>query len=115
MSLLSHHLVRVRPSPLAAPAYEVVDGDWSVPLRRELVEVCTADRVRLVAMRKRPADSGQRAGAVLLVHGLGQNRYSFDLPSRSFANYLVAHGYEVFLADLRGHGLSRAHGAPYPE
>lgn len=82
---------------------------------RELCEVRTSDGVGLVALRKRLAGSGPSRAAVLLLHGLGQNRYSFDLPQRSLANYLLAHGYDVFVAELRGHGLSRAYGAPYPE
>jgi poly[(R)-3-hydroxyalkanoate] polymerase subunit PhaC len=114
MSLLSHQLVR-HGSAVPAPVAEVVDGQWSVGVLRELVEVPTSDGVRLIALRKRLADSAPTRGAALLVHGLGQNRFSWDLRQRSFANYLVAHGFDVFLAELRGHGLSRAYGAPYPE
>src|ERR1700740_2557021 len=53
---------------------------------------------------------GTRA-PVLLVHGFGQNRYAWHLPSRSFANYLASAGYDVFNLDLRGHGRSRQLGA----
>ncbi len=110
----THSLVRHN-RQLPSPVFEVVDQTWSIPLLRELVEVSTQDGHRLVVLRKRPLDCERISGAVLLLHGLGQNRFSWDLSQRSFANYLVAHGYEVFIADLRGHGLSRAHGAPYPE
>ncbi|MBI4950875.1 MAG: alpha/beta fold hydrolase [Myxococcales bacterium] len=52
---------------------------------------------------------------VLLVHGYGQNRYAWHLPSRSFSNYLAAGGYDVFNLDLRGHGRSRYLGARPPK
>ena len=52
--------------------------------------------------------------AVLLIHGYGQNRYVWHLPSRSFVNYLAAEGFDVFNLDLRGHGRSRHLGAHPP-
>lgn len=60
----------------------------------------------LAMVRKRPHHLKTR-GAVLLVHGFGQNRYSWHLPSRSFVNYLAHAGYDVFNLDLRGHGRSQ--------
>ena len=79
-------------------------------------------RKRLVAPPKLPARSGlTRAselesavpcrGAVLLVHGFGQNRYTWHTSRRSFANFLAAEGYDVFNLDLRGRGRSRRFGA----
>lgn len=53
-------------------------------------------------------------GAVLLVHGYGQNRYAFHLPSRSFVNHLASAGFDVFNVDLRGHGRSEHFGAKLP-
>ena len=53
-------------------------------------------------------------GPVLLVHGYGQNRYAWHLPSRSFSNYLARAGFDVFNLDLRGHGRSRHLGAHRP-
>ncbi|MFO0667918.1 MAG: alpha/beta hydrolase [Polyangiaceae bacterium] len=44
---------------------------------------------------------------VLLVHGYGQNRHAWHLPSRSFADALALAGFEVFNLELRGHGASR--------
>ena len=49
-------------------------------------------------------------GAVLLTHGFGQNRHTWHLPGRSFANHLAAQGWDVYNLDLRGHGRSRALG-----
>jgi pimeloyl-ACP methyl ester carboxylesterase len=62
-------------------------------------------------VRKRLAGSDRCSATVLLVHGFGQNRYTWHLPSRSFANYLAANGMDVFNVDLRGHGRSRVAGA----
>jgi polyhydroxyalkanoate synthase len=70
--------------------------------------IVTEGRVPLAMVRKRWAanDGGTRA-PVLLIHGFGQNRYAWHLPSRSFANYLARSGFDVFNLDLRGHGRSR--------
>ena len=73
--------------------------------------VVTGGPVPLAMVRKRWAqnDGGTRA-PVLLVHGFGQNRYAWHLPSRSLANHLARSGYDVFNLDLRGHGRSRHFG-----
>lgn len=77
--------------------------------------------VPLAMVRKRRAEVGpegpkaaQTRAAVLLIHGYGQNRYVWHLPSRSFSNYLAAEGFDVFNLDLRGHGRSRHLGARPP-
>ncbi len=45
---------------------------------------------------------------VLLCHGLGSNRLSFDIDKEySLTNYLVEHNYDVYVAELRGHGRSQ--------
>jgi polyhydroxyalkanoate synthase subunit PhaC len=69
-------------------------------------------KVPLAMVRKRWAgnEGGTRA-PVLLVHGFGQNRYAWHLPSRSLANHLARAGFDVFNLDLRGHGRSRHLGA----
>src|SRR4029079_5830964 len=65
--------------------------------------------VPLAMVRKRwAANEGGTRAPVLLVHGFGQNRYAWHLPSRSLANHLAREGYDVFNLDLRGHGRSRA-------
>ncbi len=68
----------------------------------------------LAMVRKRLANSATTRGAVLLVHGFGQNRYTWHTSRRSFVNYLAQQGFDVFNADLRGHGRSRRFGAPRP-
>ena len=57
-----------------------------------------------------PAAAPCRA-AVLLIHGFGQNRYTWHTSRRSFANFLAAEGFDVFNLDLRGRGRSRRFGA----
>ena len=64
--------------------------------------------VPLAMVRKRWAKNGGGTRApILLIHGFGQNRYAWHLPSRSLANHLARAGYDVFNLDLRGHGRSR--------
>lgn len=53
----------------------------------------------------------QRRGAVVLVHGLAQNRFTWRVSQRSMTAFLAAEGYEVINLELRGHGRSRAAGA----
>jgi len=91
---------------------EVVDGADRVKLVKQLHEVRTADGMSLMMISKRPVDGDPHP--VLLVHGLGQNRYSWHLSGRSFANFLVQRGYWTFNLELRGHGLSRTLGSRHP-
>lgn len=51
---------------------------------------------------------------VLLIHGYGQNRHAFHLPSRSMVNHLARAGFDVFNVDLRGRGRSGHFGARRP-
>ncbi len=44
---------------------------------------------------------------VILCHGLGANRYIFEIPGApSLADFLKRHGRDVWVADLRGSGMS---------
>ncbi len=72
-------------------------------------EILTVDGVVPLSMvRKRHISKrGAKLPAILLIHGFGQNRYAWHLPSRSFANHLARKGFDVFNLDLRGHGRSR--------
>lgn len=54
-----------------------------------------------------PARNVRYANPVLLVHGMGSNRHSFDaVPDGSLAPFLAARGWDVWMLDLRGHGDS---------
>ncbi|AKT42630.1 alpha/beta hydrolase [Chondromyces crocatus] len=71
--------------------------------------------IPLAMVRKRSmAHGGGSLAPVLLIHGYGQNRYTWHLPSRSFSNYLARAGFDVYNLDLRGHGRSKHLGAPRP-
>lgn len=93
---------------------QTIDRHERAAFVKELV--VTGGRVPLAIVRKRLAsnDGGTRA-PILLVHGFGQNRYAWHLPSRSLANHLARSGYDVFNLDLRGHGRSRHLGSRAPK
>jgi polyhydroxyalkanoate synthase subunit PhaC len=91
---------------------QVIDRGDVRSFHKEIV--VTDSPVPLAMVRKRLAVPGAGQGTlapVLLIHGFGQNRYAWHLPSRSFANHLAASGFDVFNLDLRGHGRSRHFGA----
>lgn len=69
----------------------------------------TADDVQLAVHRVRlpSADGVQNAPAVMLLHGLGANRFTFLLPERSLSHWLAERGFDVFIPELRGAGMSR--------
>ena len=71
--------------------------------RKEIHEVRGPEP--LAVIRKLRAE-GESLGAVVLVHGFGQNRYAWHMRERSFANYLADTGFDVFNVELRGHGRS---------
>ncbi|HDH97137.1 MAG TPA: alpha/beta fold hydrolase, partial [Proteobacteria bacterium] len=90
----------------------ISEGFPKIEHEAERIELEAADGQPLCMVRKR---ARKPVASVLCFHGLAQNRYSFDLPDRSLANYLVWRGFEVFLAEFRGHGLSGELGSRYPE
>jgi polyhydroxyalkanoate synthase len=91
---------------------QTIDRQERAAFFKELV--VTGGKVPLAMVRKRSTELGGTRAPVLLVHGFGQNRYAWHLPSRSLANALAASGYDVFNVDLRGHGRSRDLGARRP-
>ncbi len=117
---------------------QTVDRDERERFLKELVVVRassdeSSEGVPLAMIRKRllsltdgrladtraPGGSGEGApdrtlAPVVLIHGYGQNRYAWHLPSRSLFNYLARSGYDVFNLELRGHGRSRHLGAHPP-
>ncbi len=99
---------------------QVIDGARTGRFRKDVVlarpggEDARRAGIPLAMVRKRALGGGDTLGSVLLIHGYGQNRYAWHLPSRSFGNYLAAAGFDVFNLDLRGHGRSRHLGARPP-
>lgn len=70
----------------------------------ERLDALAADGIRL-AIHRVPPPRGE-GPAVILCHGLSTNHLGLHLPGRSLAAWLAAHGYDVYLPDLRGSGLS---------
>ncbi len=93
---------------------QTIDGPARGLFVKELVVARNDRDVPLAMVRKRRADSETTHAPVLLIHGYGQNRYAWHLPSRSFSNYLASEGFDVFNLELRGHGRSRYLGAKRP-
>jgi polyhydroxyalkanoate synthase len=88
---------------------QVIDRGERGSFRKEIL--ITPGKVPLAIVRKRwAATLDETKAPVLLIHGFGQNRYAWHLPSRSPANHLARAGFDVYNLDLRGHGRSRALG-----
>jgi polyhydroxyalkanoate synthase len=97
---------------------QVIDRAERGVFKKEIL--ITPGKVPLAIVRKRWSGRGSQGSAgsppdelraaVLLIHGFGQNRYAWHLPSRSLANHLARQGFDVYNLDLRGHGRSRALG-----
>ena len=95
---------------------EIVEQAIDGTERRTFVKevVMTPGQHPLGMVRKRLPPPAKSRGAVILVHGYAQNRYTWHSSRRSFVNYLAEDGWDVFNVDLRGHGRSRRFGAPAP-
>jgi len=100
---------------------QTIDGDWRGQFIKQLalVRVPVAndsdeEGVPLAMIRKRSVDVQDPLATVVLLHGYGQNRYAWHLPSRSLSCYLADAGFDVFSVELRGHGRSRHLGAHPP-
>lgn len=91
---------------------QAIDGDERAVFVKDVV--MTPGPHPLGMVRKRLAE-GETRGVVILVHGFGQNRYTWHSSRRSFSNFLARAGWDVFNVDLRGHGRSRRFGAPRPK
>lgn len=70
----------------------------------ETLHALAADGVRLAVHRVPPPQG--TGPAVVLCHGLSSNHRGLHFPGRSLAAWLAAHGYDVYLPDLRGSGAS---------
>ncbi|HTJ81205.1 MAG TPA: alpha/beta fold hydrolase [Polyangiaceae bacterium] len=97
---------------------QTIDRDERARFDKDLVVVRapngTGEGTPLAMIRKRLHGIKRTLAPVVLIHGYGQNRYAWHLPSRSFFNYLAKAGFDVFNLELRGHGRSRHLGAHPP-
>jgi len=97
---------------------QTIDRDERERFDKDLVVVrapnASGEPTPLAMIRKRLHGIPRTKAPVVLIHGYGQNRYAWHLPSRSFFNYLARAGFDVFNLELRGHGRSRHLGAHPP-
>jgi len=91
---------------------ERIHADDSVEMILQRLKIPGTDRVPTLAAERLVLPESPPRGAVLLVHGLAQNRYTWRCSTRSLAGKLAAEGFDVYNLELRGHGRSRAYGAP---
>lgn len=67
----------------------------------------TDDNWRISLTRYRPAGPARQRYPVVMVHGLAANRRNFDLTEEiSMARALAARGFDTWIVELRGRGLS---------
>ena len=90
---------------------QVIDGVESGLFLKEVLRAPLASGRVLSLVRKAPA-RGDTRGAVILIHGFAQNRYSWHLSQRSLVNFLAARGLDTYNLELAGHGRSRDYGTP---
>ncbi len=88
---------------------QAIEGSQFGNFSKELLRAQTPSG-RTLALVRKFRDDLPRRGAVLLVHGFAQNRYSWHLSTRSFVNYLADGGLDVYNLELTGHGRSREYG-----
>jgi pimeloyl-ACP methyl ester carboxylesterase len=88
---------------------QVIDRGRRGTFIKEVVRVPGSQPLGMV--RKRLPPPAQPRGAAILVHGFGQNRYTWHVRGRSFSCDLAAHGWDVYNVELRGHGRSGGFGS----
>ncbi|KAL6007590.1 hypothetical protein ACLOJK_033089 [Asimina triloba] len=86
--------------------------------------ICTADELHYVAVPatewrlalwryKASPKAPRRNHPLLLLSGVGTNAIGFDLaPESSFARYMSSQGFDTWILELRGAGLSKREGEP---
>jgi alpha-beta hydrolase superfamily lysophospholipase len=88
---------------------------WGAALRGYYHTTSQADEVHFargrdgwrVALSRYHPQGAARGHPVVLCHGLASNRFSFDLDEEvSLARFLSGEGFDVYILELRGHGLS---------
>jgi len=74
----------------------------------EILQAITDDGVRLALHRYRRRGPKRRRHPVVCCHGLAANHLAFDVdPDVSLARHLASRGFDVYLVELRGHGISQ--------
>ena len=74
----------------------------------EVIFAMTRDECAVALSVHRARTQTKRRHPVLLLHGLGANRFAYDLDaSVSLPSHLASHGWDVYSLELRGHGRSQ--------
>ncbi len=89
-------------------ASQVASAPLALPFKPdELYRVPTDDGSAVALARYLPHEKRRFGEPVVLCHGLGANRYSFDFDERlSLARHLARRGFEAWVLELRGRGLA---------
>ncbi len=97
---LAFHIGRFTPHPRRVPVVERQIAAVRFGAVLQDVSITASDGVRLQASFARPANAN--GDAVILLHGLGDNR----LGMMGYAGLFLSHGYAVLVPDSRAHGTS---------
>ncbi len=68
--------------------------------------VTTKDGWPIHLLRRRPAKT-KTGSPLLLIHGFGQNRYTWEPPASNFAPWFALQGIDTWIVELRGSGRSK--------
>ena len=88
---------------------QAIDGAKFGSFNKEILRARVASG-RCLAVVRKYRDDLERKGAVLLIHGFAQNRYTWHLSTRSLVNYFADAGLDTYNLELTGHGRSREFG-----
>jgi len=88
---------------------QAIDGADFGKFNKEILRARAASGRSLAIVRKY-RDDLERRGAVVLIHGFAQNRYTWHLSTRSLVNYFADAGLDIYNLELTGHGRSREFG-----
>jgi len=75
-------------------------------MKRTEYIIRTVDRWRLSLIRLNQGSTNKKP-PLILIHGLGQNRYTWDEPTSQFARWFAENGIDVWIVELRGSGQSK--------
>uniref|UniRef100_M1A5T9 AB hydrolase-1 domain-containing protein n=1 Tax=Solanum tuberosum TaxID=4113 RepID=M1A5T9_SOLTU len=99
-------------------AFTTNDGDTTVQKVCNKPSLCTADELHYVSVNNSdwklalwryipPPQAPKRNHPLLLLSGVGTNAIGYDLaPGSSFARYMSGEGFDTWVLELRGAGLS---------
>lgn len=77
-------------------------------IEKESIQVITEDDITLTITNKHPREKSKDLYPVICLPGLAETRFVLDQAlGNSFVDYLALNGFDVYMAELRGHGKSR--------